>query len=129
MSSFSYTFSIPSLELRATISNSKTTSLAFPSRKRNTMRACFTFSTHIAISQICISFFHMLYLSVSKTGGEMYFKAIVLFNSATNDNLKIIEHNIYYETTTTTDIRRGNIYLSSSNNYCIYNNGGLATSS
>ena len=79
------------------------------------MRACSAFSTHMAISQICISFFHVPYLSVSKTGGEMYFKAIVPFNSATNVNLKIMEHNINYEIATTEDIRRENIYLSSSN--------------
>ena len=65
VSSFSYTFSIPSSELRAIISNSKTASLAFLSRKRNTIRARFNFLTHMAISQICISFFHVLYLSVS----------------------------------------------------------------
>ena len=112
VSSFSYTFS--SSELRAAISNSKTASQAFPSRERNSMRACFAFLTHVAISQICISFFHVLYLSVSKTSGEMYFEAIIPFNSATNVNLKIIEHNIIYETTTTADIRRENIYLSSS---------------
>ena len=46
----------------------------------------------------------MLYLSVSKTGGEMYFEAIVPFNSAIHVNLKIMEHNINYETTTTADI-------------------------
>ena len=40
-------------------------------------------------------------------------------------NLKI---SINYETTTTVDIWRENIYSYSSNNYCIYNNGGLTTS-
>ena len=89
----------------------------------------FTFSTHVAISQICISFFHVLYLSVSKTGGKMYLETIILFNSATNVNLKILEHNINYETTTTADVQRENIYSSSSKDYCIYNNGGLTTSS
>ena len=93
------------------------------------MRARFAFLTYVAISQICISFLHMLYLSVSKIGGEMYFKAIVMFNSATNVNLKIMEHNINYKTATTVDIRRENIYLSSSKDYCIYNNGSLTTSS
>ena len=88
VSSFSYTFSIPSSELRAAISNSKIASLAFLSRERNTMRVHFTFSTDMAISQICISFFHGLYLSVSKTGGEMYFKAIVPFYSAINVKLE-----------------------------------------
>ena len=39
-----------------------------------------------------------------------------------------MEHNIYYETTTIADIQRENIYLSSSNNYRIYNNNGLTTS-
>ena len=39
-----------------------------------------------------------------------------------------MEHNINPETTTTVDIQRENIYSSSSNNYCIYNNGGLTTS-
>ena len=126
VSNFSYTFSIPSLELRAAISNSKTVSLAFPSKERNTMGARFTFPIHIAMSQICISFFHVLYLSISKTGGEMYFKAIVTFNSVTNVNLKTMEHNINYDTTT--DMRRENIHLSSSNDYDIYNNYGLTTS-
>ena len=46
----------------------------------------------------------MLYLSVSKTAGEMHFEAIVMFNSATNVDLKIMEHNINYETTITADI-------------------------
>ena len=58
------------------------------------MRVRFTFSTHVAILEICISFFHVLYLSVSKTAGEMYTEAIALFNSATNVNLKIMEQNI-----------------------------------
>ena len=71
----------------------------------------------------------MLYLSVSKTGREMYFEPIVMFNSATNVNLKIMEHNINYETTTTADIWRENIYPSSSNNYRFYNNDGITTSS
>ena len=95
VSSFSY---IPSLELRAAISNSKTASLAFSSRDRNTMRACCSFLTHVFISQICISFFHVLYLLVSQTVGKMYFKAIVPFNSVINVNLKIIEHNINSKT-------------------------------
>ena len=127
VSSFSCTFFIPSLELRAAISNSKTASLAFPSRERNTMRACFTFSTLIAISQICISFFHELYLSVTKTGGEMYFEGIIPFKSATNVNLKIIKQNINYKTTKTADIRRENIHSSSFNNNCIYDNGSLSS--
>ena len=92
------------------------------------MGVCFTFSTHVAISQICISYFHVLYLSVSKTGREMYFEAIVMFNSATNVNLKIMKHNINYETITIADIRRENIYSSSSNDYRIYNNDSLTTS-
>ena len=70
----------------------------------------------------------MLYLSVSKTGGKMYFEAIVTFNSANNVNLKITEHNINYQTSTTVDIWRENIYSSSSNDYHIYNNDGLTTS-
>ena len=53
----------------------------------------------------------LLYLSVSKTGVEMYFEAIVLFNTATNVDLKIMEHNINYKTTN------------------FYNNGSLTTSS
>ena len=59
----------------------------------------------------------------------MYFEAIVPFNSATNVNLKIMEHNINYKTTTTADIWRENIYSSSTKDYRIYNNGGLTTSS
>ena len=43
-------------------------------------------------------------------------------------NLKIMEHNINYETTTTADIQRENIYSSSSNDYRIYNNDNLTTS-
>ena len=92
------------------------------------MGARFAFSTHDAISQICISFFHVLYMSESKTGGKMYFEAIVTYNSATNVNFKIMEHNINYETTTTADIRRENIYSSSSNDYRISNNDSLTTS-
>ena len=69
-----------------------------------------------------------MYLSVSETGGETYFEAIVMFNSATNVNLKIMEHNINYETTTTVDIWRENIYSSSSNDYHIYNNDSPTTS-
>ena len=38
--------------------------------------------------------YNVLYLSVSKIGGEMYFEAIVRFNFATNVNLKIMEHNM-----------------------------------
>ena len=40
-----------------------------------------------------------------------------------------MEHNINYETTTSGDIQRENIYSSSSNDYCIYNNDSLITSS
>ena len=121
MTSFSYTLSIPSSELRAAISDSKAASLTFPSGERNLLEL-------VSPSQICIPFFHVLYLSVSKTGGEVYFEAIVPFNSATSVNLKIMEHNMNYETTTTADIQRENIYLSSSKDYHIYNNGGLTTS-
>ena len=40
-----------------------------------------------------------------------------------------MEHNINYETATIVDIQIENTYSSSSNNYCIYNNEGLTTSS
>ena len=36
----------------------------------------------------------------------MYFETIGPFNSATDVNLKMMEHNINYETTTIADIRR-----------------------
>ena len=92
------------------------------------MGVVFCLLIHVAISQNCISFLYRLYLSVSKTGGQMYFEAILTFNSATNANLEIMVHNINYKTTTAADIRRENIYSSSSNNYCIYNNDSLRTS-
>ena len=44
-------------------------------------------------------------------------------------NLKIMEHNINYETTTTAGIQSENIYSSSSNDYCIYNNDSPTASS
>ena len=56
----------------------------------------------------------------------MYFKAIVTFNFATYVNLKIEEHSNIYEIYIA-DIRRENIYSSSSNDYRIYNNDGLPT--
>ena len=39
-----------------------------------------------------------------------------------------MKHNINYETTTTSDIQRENIYLSFSNDYRIYTNDGLTAS-
>ena len=99
-SSFSYKFFIPSSELITTVSNSKIASLAFPSNDKNTMRALFVLFSDVAISQICISFFHVLYLSLSNVGGEKYFEALVSFSSATNVRYKELrlQYSVYGET-------------------------------
>ena len=59
----------------------------------------FVLSNDVAISQICISFFHVLYLSLSNVGGEKYFEAIVSFSSATNVKYKELrlQHSVYGE--------------------------------
>ena len=83
VSSFSYNFFIPSSELRTTVSNSKTASLAIPSNDKNTMRALFDLSSEVTSSHIFISFHHVLYLSLSNVGGGKYFESIMSFSSAT----------------------------------------------
>ena len=57
------------------------------------------------------------------------FSVSLKYNSKDTDELKIMELNINYDTTTTADIWRENIYLPSSNDYCIYNDSGPTTSS
>ena len=53
-----------------------------------TMRALFVLSSDVANSHICISFFHVLCLSLSNVGGAKYFEAIVSFSFATNVKYK-----------------------------------------
>ena len=88
VSSFSYNFFIPSSELRTTVSNSKTASLAVPSNDKNTRRALFVLSSEVTSSYMFISFLHVLYLSLSNAGGGKYLEAIVSFSSATNVKYK-----------------------------------------
>ena len=97
VSSFSYNFFIPSSKLRTAVSNSKTVSLAFPSNDKNSMRAHFVLSSEVISSYIFISFFHVLYLSLSNVGGAKCFGAIVSFSSATIVKYKEfrVQHSAY----------------------------------
>ena len=47
------------------------------------MRALFVLSSEVTSSDISISLFHVLYLSLSYVGGGKYLEAIVSFSSAT----------------------------------------------
>ena len=79
------------------MSNSKTASLAFPSNDKNTMRAHFVLSSDVNNSHIYISFFHVLYLSLSNAGGAKYSEATVSFSSATIVKYKEfrVQHSIW----------------------------------